>query len=121
MSRRDARADRPFARRPLNAPPSLAAKGGAVLGLVGLVVAVLFWTGVIGKGVTRVDTSSPSYVSGRHYGTDNFSVVTSQGAVCNASHAGSTRDLTEWMQGCHDAWAIANFSSGVRSGGGPVP
>ncbi len=75
----------------------------------------------MGRGETRVDTSSPSYVSGRYYGTAHFSVATSQGAVCDVSHAGATPDLTEWTQGCHDAWAIASFTSGVRSGGGPVP
>ena len=108
-------------RHPLNDPPSLAAKGGAALGLVGLAVAILFWTGVIGMGETRVDTSSPSYLSGRDFGIAHFSISTSQGAVCNASNGAATADLTEWMQGCHDAWAITSFSSGVRSGGGPVP
>lgn len=121
MSRRDPPLGSHLARRPLNAPPSQVAKGGAALGLVGLVVAILFWTGVIGKGETRVDPSSPSYVSGRQFGSTHFSLSTSQGAVCNTADAATTSDLTEWMQGCHDAWAIANFSSGVRSGGGPIP
>lgn len=109
-------------RLPLDAPPSQVAKAGAAIVLIGLVVAILFWTGVVGSSPTRVDTSSSSYIGGARYGTANFSISTSQGAVCNAANAGKTSNSTEWMQGCHDAWAIASFSAGYPSNsGGPIP
>jgi hypothetical protein len=48
--------------RPLIAPASAPAKVGVVIGLVGLVLAVFFWAGVVGGGAESVDTSSPSYI-----------------------------------------------------------
>ena len=106
------------ARLPFDASPFPLAKGGLVIGLIGLIVAILFWTGVVGGGAKAVNTSSPSYISGSNYGAANFSVSTTQGAVCNASNAGKTDKPTQWMQGCHDAWAIANFSSNYPNRGG---
>lgn len=109
-------------RLPLNAPPSQVAKGGVAIGLIGLVVAILFWAGIVGSGSTRVDTSSPSFIRGSQYGSANFSPSTSQGVVCTAAHADKTNNLTEWLQGCHEAWAIASYYFGYRNlSGGPVP
>ncbi len=121
MSSRDSPSHQPSARRALDAPPSQVAKGGAVLVLIVLVVAILIWAGVLGGGAARVDTSSAPYLSGRHYATAHFSVSTSQGMVCGQARARESRDPAAWLQGCHDGWAVASFSSGVRGAGGPIP
>ena len=78
-------------------------------------VAVLFGTGVMG-GETCVDRPSTSSVSGRHYVTAHLSVATSQEAVCEMSRTRVSTDLTDWMQGRHDTWATASFTSGARGG-----
>jgi hypothetical protein len=121
VSSRDSPSYQHSARRALDAPPSQVAKGGAVLVLIVLVVAILMWAGVFGDGPARVDTSSASYLSGRHYANTHFSISTSQGIVCDRTRARDSRDASAWLQGCHDGWAVASFSSGVRGAGGPIP
>ncbi len=121
MSIHDSRSSRDHPKRPLNDPPTRVATVVAVVALIGVATAILLWTGTIGTGGARVDIRTPSFVAGSHYGADHYSAATSQGAVCNSANAPKADDLTQWMQGCHDAWAIASFSSGLRSSGGPIP
>jgi len=106
-------------RRALNAPAFPAARVGLAVAGVACVVAILVGTGVIG-GSTRVDTSSPSYRQGNSYGAANFASSRTESSVCATSHARPGVNPTLWLQGCHDAWAVAAFKStrGPLTGGG---
>ena len=122
MRRTDSLPVRTMRKPSLSAPVAVSAKMGLVLVLVVFVVGVFYWTGVVGGGVKAVDTSSPSYLDGSAYANGNFSISTTERAVCGASNAGTTDNLTEWMQGCHDSWAIDVFSSNTTGlHGGVLP
>jgi hypothetical protein len=88
------------------------ANAGIVIGLVGIVLATIFWTGVVGISGTNVDTSSASYVDGSNYATSNYANSTSQASLCDKSNAHSYDNPTQWVKGCRDAWYVASRSSG---------
>ncbi len=109
-------------RRPLNASAFPLATTGVVLTGVGLVVAVLVWTGLVGGGIKPVNTSSPSYVEGNNYGATNFSSSTTEDSVCRDANARLVANPSQWMQGCHDAWAVEAFKSNRSNpSGGMIP
>ena len=82
------------------------ANAGIVIGLVGIVLAAIFWTGVAGIGGSSVSTSSPSYIDGRNYAAENYPNSTSEASLCDKSNAQSYDNPTQWVKGCHDAWYI---------------
>ncbi len=119
------RSDQPLdranlARRPLNASAFPLAKLGVVMACVGLVAAALLWAGLVGGGVKPIDTSSPSYIEGNVYGGANFSSTTTESSVCREGNASRVANPTQWMQGCHDAWAVAAFRSNRNTSPGGV-
>lgn len=107
-------------RRPLNASAFPLAKLSVVVACVGLVAAALLWAGLVGGGVRPVDTSSPSYIQGNNFGTANFSSATTESSVCRGVNASRVANPTQWMQGCHDAWAVAAFKSNRSTSSGEV-
>ena len=124
MARRDALSTKAprFVRHPLNGGAAPIARAGAIAGLVAVVMATLYWTGVIGGGVTSVNTASASYIAGQTYGTANFSSTTTENTVCNLSHATTIANQSQWLQGCRDSWAIAVYSSAIPNyGRGIIP
>ena len=106
-------------RRALNSPAFPAAKVAVVLALTVVVTVFLMLTGFIG-GPAPVDSSSPSYHEGVMYVAANFSASRTENSVCTMSQARRAASPTAWLQGCHDAWAIAAFRT-QRSAGLGVP
>jgi hypothetical protein len=89
-------------------PGSRPAIAGIVLGIVGLVPAAIMWSGGLTNNATNANLSSPSYIDGRTFASQNFFNTARESSVCTAANAYSQRDdVTRWMQGCHDGWAIA--------------
>lgn len=86
------------------------ANAGIVIGLVGIVIASLFWTEVANIGGVRTDTSSPSYVDGSTFATENYANATSEASLCVKTNAQSYDNPTQWVSGCHDGWFIAAHS-----------
>ena len=83
------------------------ANAGIVFGLVGLLVAVLFWTGYAGA---NDHANSSSYGDGRAFAAASYANATSESSLCDKSNAHSYDNLAQWMQGCHDVWYIAEHS-----------
>lgn len=82
-----------------------------VVGVVGLVLAALFWSAVAGIGGANVDTSSPSFIDGSNFATANYGNATSESSLCARSNAQSYDNPTQWVRGCRDGWFIMKRSS----------
>lgn len=86
------------------------ANAGIVIGLVGIVIASIFWTEVANIGGVRADTSSPSYADGSTFAKENYANATSEASLCVKTNAQSYDNPTQWVSGCHDGWFIAAHS-----------
>jgi len=84
------------------------AEAGIIIGLVGVVLAAIFWSGVAGG---NGGVSSPSYIDGSNFATQNYENATSEATLCVASNAQSYDNRSQWMQGCRDGWYVSARSS----------
>ncbi len=83
------------------------AYAGVVVGIVGIVLAAIFWTDV--AGINAV-TSSPSYIDGSNFAALQYPNATSEASLCVASNSHSYDNPTQWLQGCRDGWYLAAHS-----------
>lgn len=86
------------------------ANAAIVVGVVGLVLAALFWSAVAGIGGANVDTSAPSFIDGSNFGGKNYANATSESSLCARSKAPSYDNPTQWVRGCRDAGFIIERS-----------
>ncbi|MHB8378398.1 MAG: DUF4190 domain-containing protein [Acidimicrobiales bacterium] len=89
---------------------------GIVIGVVGLILAIILWTGLLAGGNGANMTSSPSYVDGSSYATSHYANNVAEPTVCTSSNVSSGDRVALWMRGCQDGWATARFA--INSGPG---
>ena len=85
------------------------ARAGIIIGVTGLIIAIIFWTAVF-TGGNGVNTSSLSYVDGNNYASANYSNATAESVLCKSSNVPSGYNPTLWIRGCLDGWATARFA-----------
>jgi hypothetical protein len=69
------------------------------------------WSVGLTNKASNADLSSPSYIDGRTFASQNFVNTAHESSVCTAANGHSqSDDVTLWMQGRHDGWAMALFS-----------
>lgn len=83
------------------------AYAGVVVGIVGIVLAAIFWTTVAGINAVA---SSPSYIDGSNFAAMQYPNATSEAALCVVSNSQSNDNPTQWLQGCRDSWYLAAHS-----------
>lgn len=84
---------------------------GIIIGIIGLVPAGIMWSGVLANSAHNVILSDPSYLDGSTCASQRFSSTSRESSVCVAANVQSRSDnVSLWMQGCRDSWAIARSS-----------
>lgn len=76
---------------------SVLANAAIVVGVVGLVLAALFWSAVAGIGGANVDTSSLSFVDRSNFASANYATATSESSPYARSNAHSYDNPRQWM------------------------
>ena len=92
------------------------ANAGIILGIIGIVGAVLLYAG-IALAAHGVNQFSTSYNDGHNYGASQYSPGGDSSTVCNNAPIPAGDDTAEFDLGCEAGWASASNSSNASNFG----